>query len=206
MKKGFQTGSSSIFSGRSWAEYFWKGNSIRPAESLILCSRCFRKETPPCLPMAWVRLQNNLLQDCRQEPFGPILRVDSVGQNEIRTATGEKLTASRIVLACDAPMAARLLGREYSTPWHGVTCLYFAANKPPIDEPILVLNGEGSGVINNLSVPSLVAPNYAPAGQSLVSVTVLGTVEREQEIHHFAIRWSSNCGLVWPPSQRLAPT
>jgi phytoene dehydrogenase-like protein len=52
--------------------------------------------------------------------------------------------------------------------------LYFAADEPPIREPILVLNGDGTGPINNFCVPSQVAPGYAPPGQSLISVTVLG--------------------------------
>jgi len=56
----------------------------------------------------------------------------------------------------------------------GVTCLYFAADRPPIEEPVLVLNGESHGPVNNLCVPSLVAPSYAPDQQHLVSATVLG--------------------------------
>ena len=55
----------------------------------------------------------------------------------------------------------------------GVFCLYFAAPRPPLQEPILILNGEGQGPINNLCVPSQVAANYAPQGQALVSITVL---------------------------------
>lgn len=56
-----------------------------------------------------------------------------------------------------------------------MACLYFAATKPPLEEPILVLNGEGRGPVNNLSVPSQVASTYAPPGSSLISVTVLAT-------------------------------
>jgi phytoene dehydrogenase-like protein len=55
--------------------------------------------------------------------------------------------------------------------------LYFAADQPPVEEPILVLNGEGRGPVNNLCVPSVVAPSYAPAGKHLVSATVLGVSE-----------------------------
>ena len=62
-----------------------------------------------------------------------------------------------------------------------MTCLYFAAQRSPLKDPVLVLNGEGEGPINNLSVPSQVAPGYAPAGESLVSVSVLGTVEADRE-------------------------
>ena len=54
-----------------------------------------------------------------------------------------------------------------------VACLYFATDRPPIEMQHLVLNGDGTGPINNLCVPSVVAPTYAPMGAHLVSVTVL---------------------------------
>lgn len=56
--------------------------------------------------------------------------------------------------------------------------MYFATNRPPINEPILILNGDGRGPVNNLSVPSLVVP-CAPEGQHLVSVTVLGIPKQD---------------------------
>jgi hypothetical protein len=55
-----------------------------------------------------------------------------------------------------------------------VTCFYFAADEAPVAEPILVLNGDGAGPINNFAVVSRIAPTYAPAGKHLVSVSVLG--------------------------------
>ncbi|HBN75157.1 MAG TPA: hypothetical protein DD473_04935 [Planctomycetaceae bacterium] len=63
-----------------------------------------------------------------------------------------------------------------------VTCMYFSADKPPVQEPILILNGEKSGLINNLCVPSQVSAEYAPAGQSLISVTVLDAPENNYEL------------------------
>jgi protoporphyrinogen oxidase len=58
--------------------------------------------------------------------------------------------------------------------FRATTCFYFAAEKPPIAEPVLVLNGDGRGPINNLCVPSIVAPCYAPSGAHLVSASVIG--------------------------------
>ena len=37
-----------------------------------------------------------------------------------------------------------------------------------------MLNGAGRGLVNNLAVMSDVAPGYAPAGEALVAVSVLG--------------------------------
>jgi hypothetical protein len=54
-----------------------------------------------------------------------------------------------------------------------VTTLYHAAPRPPLDEPILLLDGERELIVNTV-VLTAAAPGYAPAGQSLVSTSVLG--------------------------------
>jgi protoporphyrinogen oxidase len=100
--------------------------------------------------------------------------VDTIHGNTICLASGERFQARSIVVACEAPAAGRLLGGEKPVAGQGVTCLYFAADRPPIEEPILVLNGDGCGPVNNLCVPSQLTRTYAPTNQSLISVTVLG--------------------------------
>lgn len=118
-----------------------------------------------------------------QLPEGTVItnmRVDHVDEKSVRLANGERRDAESIVVACEAPAAARLLGDDVPTAGQSVTCLYFAAEQPPIREPILVLNGEGDGPIDNLSVPSQAASKYAPNDYSLISVTTLG-IAREDE-------------------------
>jgi protoporphyrinogen oxidase len=58
-------------------------------------------------------------------------------------------------------------------PHRSVQCVYFSAPTSPLADPLLMLNGRRDGPINNLSVPSDIADDYAPDGQSLVSVAVL---------------------------------
>ena len=123
-------------------------------------------------------------QIAQQLPDGTLrtdARVASLASTHVQLASGEELQAGAIVVACEAPAADSLLGVQEAPEGKGVTCLYFAAEQPPIQEPILVLNGDGNGPINNLCVPSQVTPNYAPADQSLVSVTVLGTRDDDVE-------------------------
>ena len=109
-------------------------------------------------------------------------RVDHVDGEYLRLSNGEQRSAAAIVVACDAPVAAQLLGETTSVIGQGVTCLYFAADQPPVKEPILILNGEGEGPVNNLCVPCQVAPTYAPNGQSLISVTTLGTAGENEDL------------------------
>ncbi len=100
-------------------------------------------------------------------------RVDAIEGEEVVLTNGERLSAPAIILATEAPIARSLLGESSPSPGRSVTCLYFAAKATPLKEPILVLNGDGKGPINNLCVPSQVSPHYAPLGKSLISVTVL---------------------------------
>ena len=92
----------------------------------------------------------------------------------VTLASGEKLKAPIVVVATDLAAARQLLPEMPRLAFRGTTCFYFAAEKPPISEPMLVLNGDGQGPVNNLCVPSVVAPSYAPSGSHLVSVTVVG--------------------------------
>jgi phytoene dehydrogenase-like protein len=100
--------------------------------------------------------------------------VTTIDGTEVILSSGERLMGEGVVIATDAMAAIRLVPELYSPPSRSVVCLYFAAPRPPIEEPILVLNGEGQGLINNMCVPSQIAPNYAPPDTALVSVTVLG--------------------------------
>lgn len=115
------------------------------------------------------------------------MAVDSVARDHVCVA-GESHPAAAVVLATDAATASRLAPEASELPsevsWCGNTCFYFAAEKPPIDEPVLLINGEGQGPINTVCVPSLVADNYAPPGAALISVSVVGcSHERESALH-----------------------
>jgi phytoene dehydrogenase-like protein len=118
-----------------------------------------------------------------------VARVDAGG---VDLASGERIDADAVAVATEGPAAARLLGRDEPPAQHGVTCLYFAAEKDPVGEPLLVLDGEGEGPVNNLVVPSAVAPDYAPAGAVLISASVLGTPERSPHDLEMAVRAQMN--------------
>ena len=99
----------------------------------------------------------------------------------VRLERGDPVLGKAVVVATDAPGAAQLTGAFPPPAPRGVTCLYFAADRPPVAEPILLLDGEGQGPVMTLCVPSGVAPGYAPAGGHLISATVLG-IPREPDL------------------------
>jgi phytoene dehydrogenase-like protein len=94
---------------------------------------------------------------------------------QVTLASGETLSARAILLATDAKDAAELYPTLPPRAFNRVHCLYFAEPTAPLDLPILALNAQPGGLVNNLCVPSLVSPAYAPAGQHLISVSVLQT-------------------------------
>jgi len=117
-------------------------------------------------------------QIARQLPESSILlnaRVDSIGPGRATLGNGTILTAKTVVVAVEGPEVARLLGEAVPTPkFNGCTTLYYTTDRPPLDEPLLVLDGEGTGPVNNLVVMSAASKAYAPPGVSLISATVIG--------------------------------
>jgi phytoene dehydrogenase-like protein len=108
--------------------------------------------------------------------------VEEVWGHRVRLGSGERMEADAVVVAADAPSAEELLLGMPPRRMNAVTCLYFAAPEPPVRGPYLVLNGEGRGPVNHLAVMSEVAPSYAPAGQALVSVSVLEAAEGSEAL------------------------
>lgn len=102
-------------------------------------------------------------------------RVRRIEGREVTLEDGGAHRGRMVVVASDAPSAAGLVTQITHTAGRSVTNLYFAAATPPVQEPVLVLNGTGKGLINNLSVISNVAPEYSQDGRALVSVAVLGS-------------------------------
>lgn len=100
-------------------------------------------------------------------------RAASVTPREVRLDSGETVAGDSVVIATEGPEAARLAGLPPpgSRP---ATCLYYAADRAPVAEPLLVLDGDGTGPVNSLSFPTKVAPGYGPAGTTLVSASVVG--------------------------------
>jgi len=99
-------------------------------------------------------------------------RVVEVTPGQVRLDNGETLRARAVIVATEGPAAAQLLGDSPVTG-QSVTCMYFSAPHRPLTQPMLVLNGDSHGPVNNLCVPSVVSRAYAPADQALISATCL---------------------------------
>lgn len=98
---------------------------------------------------------------------------------ELLMGDGSTIAAERVILATDANAAAQLLGEKPSIPWNETATVYYDADPASVaafgKEAILVLDGDGTGPVNHLCVPSAAAPAYAPEGRALVCANVVGT-------------------------------
>ncbi len=99
--------------------------------------------------------------------------VTDVGPGEVVAEGGRRIGADRVVVAVEGPRAAALLDLPpvESNP---ATCVWYAAEAPPIPDRYIVLDGTGRGPALNVTVMSNVAPEYAPSGKSLISAAVPG--------------------------------
>jgi phytoene dehydrogenase-like protein len=102
--------------------------------------------------------------------------VRSIDDRGVTLVDGERVSARTVIVATDGQTASRLLGEERSPDpgSRGVTCVYFAAQESPMRGAWLALDGDGTGPVNNLCVPSNVSTRYSPRGAHLISASVLG--------------------------------
>jgi len=105
--------------------------------------------------------------------------------NGWRVDAGEagSFQSSHVVMAARELEAKSLLAslrKPSAAParaWNRTTTFYYAAQTSPVDEPVIVLNGEGanSGPVNHLAVMSQVSASYAPPGAHLICANVVGS-------------------------------
>jgi phytoene dehydrogenase-like protein len=149
-------------------------------------------------------------------------RVESIDEHHVCLEGGEIITAKAVVIATEEGAAERFLGQGDPLPdSNGVTCLYFTAPTAPVGEPVLLLNGEGAGPINHLTVLSTVSPDYAPPGRHLISLSVVdpeaaAVPDLEGTVRRQLVDWFGAGTNAWEllridriphavPSQREAP-
>jgi phytoene dehydrogenase-like protein len=107
------------------------------------------------------------------------------------------LEARAVVLAVAGNEGNALLGGVggWSVPevraWNQTTAFCYAAERVPVNEPIILLNGEGraAGPVNNVAIMSAVSSAYAPPGAHLVVASVVGDSSAEHEVRAHLRKW-----------------
>jgi len=103
--------------------------------------------------------------------------VQQIQKGKVKLQNGEVLHTKMILVASNVANLPQLLPQyatKNSLKTQTTQCLYFSTKKLPIrQEPILLLNGNGTGLINNICFPSTVQASYAPPNRHLLSVSVI---------------------------------
>ncbi len=131
-------------------------------------------------------------------------RVAAASPQSVHLENGERLEASTVVLATSASAAAELLQLPKPARGRRVACLYFSLDQPPITEPILVLNGDGKGPINNLCFPSQVVSSYSPSDKLYCRLACSKRTKLSFPTTNSHPQSNSNCASVWSHSRNVA--
>ena len=132
---------------------------------------------------------------------------------------GSRVESQAVVVATDAVDAARLTDGEVGDPGtNAVTTWWFAADEAPVQRPVIVLNGNDSGAVNNLAVLSQVSPGYSPDERSLVAVSTPAVGVDEGAVRSNLTEWYGSVVESWqtlrvdaieraqpPPERRRGP-
>ena len=160
---------------------------LRPWFGGILCDRELRASSrlfrayyaclsrgAACLPAGGMQaLADHLAAQLPADCIRYRQKVVAVQPRAVQTRYGQ-WPARAVVLACEAPTSAALLGEPAPPPGVGLRSLWWSSDTDPGIGPWLLLDGEGRGPVNHLAAPSQLADGYAPAGQHLMVATVLG--------------------------------
>jgi len=126
-----------------------------------------------------------------------------ISDGAVTLEDGETIQGRQIVVATPEPVVKDLLQIKTENRSVGESCLYYSTDwLPPFKEPFLMLNGDCRGPVNNIAFPSMVAPEYAPAGKTLVAVVVVDDqyskrTDLEGEVRKHCCEWFGDAAEGW---------
>jgi phytoene dehydrogenase-like protein len=154
--------STSAGVGRFDLQMLIRGRAALPATGM----RALPKALAATLPPTALRLNApvvELLRDGRR----------AVG---VRTLDGD-IPGSAVVVATDGDSLAQLTGLSAPRVTLGSTTVYLAGQEPPYRQKLLVLNAHPDPFVNDATLLTNIAPEYAPDGSHLLAAHVLDAVD-----------------------------
>ncbi|GHF55115.1 phytoene dehydrogenase-like protein [Deinococcus metalli] len=133
-----------------------------------------------------------------------VTRVLPHGEHVTAVTTAGDIDARQVIVATDPNTAQALTGEPVSRGSVGSTYVYYAARDRLDPEVRLLLNAR-SGVINNAHWLSNAVPGRAPAGQHLLTVTVLGLPDLDDDALDARVRGELGGWYGGPAAQGLRP-
>ena len=146
---------------RYYLKKFATGRALVPARGMGEIPRQLARALPP----------GALRLGCRVQEIERLR--DRAGA--VRLDTGERIPCERLLLATEAPAAARLLERPRlaGPPPLGTTVVYFVTGASLYERAMLVLPAGRARLVRHFVQLTNVAPEYAPPGRHLLAATIL---------------------------------
>jgi phytoene dehydrogenase-like protein len=181
---------------------FATGDIAIPAEGMAAIPRQLAEQ----LPRGTIRLGQS---------------VDAIQEGKVHLTSGETLTPATIVVATESTAAAQIVGvPELETRWQQTVNHYFAADASPNQRRMLMLAGDEyqpsglsdsagaaerpqAGVIGTVVVLSDIAPQYAPPGKTLISVSTTEPAAYDvsgpglQQVRKQLVSWFGKSAESW---------
>jgi phytoene dehydrogenase-like protein len=129
--------------------------------------------------------------------------VESIENNVVKLSDGTSLSAGKIVLATNPEATDKLLNLHIERVYNSTTCLYFSADFSPMaGKKYLSLNPNRRQLVHHMCVPSDVSAAYAPAGKTLISVTLrdakgLSKVKQVEQTKRELSEWFGSSVNAW---------
>lgn len=156
---------SGLESSRRYVDLVWRsfvrGASVLPAAGIGAVGAALAGQLPPAV----VTLNST---------------VRAVTPTSVDT-DGATIRARAVVVATDPVTAARLLGQP-APRMRSVVTYYHRVDAPVLGESVIVLDGERDGPVVNTVELTAALPEYAPAGTTLISSSVLDPSVTERTV------------------------
>jgi len=110
------------------------------------------------------------------------LLVEDKQVHGVRMANGETIEAEQVIIATSSPVAQKFVKKALPTQGVSTVCLYFAGDERLYAERKILLNTEPDAYINNAVLLTNIAPTYGPPRKHLLSVTIAGMPEGDDEL------------------------
>ena len=107
-------------------------------------------------------------------PFELVLNEKVIGikDGKVLTQSGHIYQAKSVLIATDLPNIPSAFKRV-NIGRHSVLNIYFTTDKAPFMKPLIALNSKPDKTFNSIAIMNAIAPNYAPEGKSLLSISVV---------------------------------
>lgn len=150
-------------------------------------------------------IPNQLASHLRADQIRLNCRVNQIDGNSIQTEAGDIIDASAVVVATDVATTAKLVTGINDAAMNATTCCYFAAPKDDSRGSIrrersLLLNGEGTGLINHVFISSNTVAELSPDDRQLICASMVGdkaTKASESEFQKELSDWFGEDTSQW---------